>query len=101
VDIRNQSGRVEVSGLSGAALAAQHRIETTYGDVDFTWPASGGSMSFVLESTYGSIQSDYPATNRKRGSRENAEGKAGGDDGSSRATVTLTARSGSVFLRKE
>ena len=101
VDIRNQSGRVEVRGLSGSALAGQSRVETSYGDVDFSWPGGAGAMSFTLESTYGSIHSDFAAVSRKRGSRETAEGQAGGGREDSVATVTISARSGSIFLRED
>ena len=90
-----------VRDLRGEALKGQHRVETSYGDVDFSWPASAGAMSFVIESSYGSIQTDFPATSQKRGSRENAEGQVATDGQAPVSTVTLTARSGSVFLRKD
>jgi len=41
VGIRNESGRVEVGGLTGAALTAVHRLETSYGDPIFGWPGAG------------------------------------------------------------
>ncbi len=98
VEVRNQSGRVEVRGLTGKALTAQHRIETSYADVDFVWPDTS-AMAFDLESTYGSIASDFPAVSRERGSRTYAEGSVGQETGS-QAALTISARNGSVHLRK-
>lgn len=98
VDVRNQSGRVEVSGLTGKALAAQHRVETSYADVDFAWPGVA-SMAFDIECTYGSINSEFPAVSRERGSRSYAEGRVG-QETSSAAALTISARNGSVNLRK-
>ena len=99
VDIRNKSGRVEVGGLTGAALTAVHRVEASYGDVVFSWPAQASSLSFTLESSYGNILTDLPATVEKRGSKKSAEGQAGSERPS--ASVTLSARSGSVRLKQQ
>jgi len=98
VDIRNQSGRVEVSDLTGKALTAQHRVETSYADVDFAWPGTA-PMAFDLESSYGSINSDFPAVSRERGSRSYAEGAVGQDSANS-AALTVSVRNGSVNLRR-
>jgi len=97
VEVRNQSGRVEVGGLTGKALTAQHRVETSYADVEFAWPGIA-SMTFDLESSYGSINSDFPAVSRERGSRSYAEGTVGQDSGS--AALTVSVRNGSVNLRR-
>ena len=101
VGIRNQSGRVEVRDLGQGARNGQNRVETSYGDVDFSWSEGAGSMTFTLEATYGSIHSDFAAVNSKRGSRENAEGRVGDEGSRPAATVTLTARSGSIFMRAD
>lgn len=100
IDVRNQSGRVEVSGLTGNALRSQHRVHTSYADVDFDWPTAA-AMTYSLESTYGSLSVAFPGSINESGSRKNAEGRVGGDDSASSATVTLAARSGSVHLGKE
>ena len=76
-------------------------LETSYGDVDFSWPTRSGSMEFNLEASYGSIQSEFAAVSSKSGSRQNASGRVGEEGARPTATVTLTARSGSVFLRAD
>ena len=96
VTVRNQSGRVEVRGLSGAALAAEHRVETTYDEIVFAWPAGAATPRFSLECSYCSLKTDFEATVRDVGSRWYAEAP-----GSSAAAVTLAAQSGSISLRKE
>ena len=53
-------------GLRGAAIEAEHRIETSYDNIDFTWPAGRG-LEFKLESTYGKIRSRLPGTLREIG----------------------------------
>ena len=96
ITVVNQSGSVTVRGLSGAALGAEHRVQTSYADIDFTWPAAQ-SVSFSLESTYGRVESRIPGTLRESGSRKILEGSQGG----SKARVTLVSQSGSVLLRSE
>lgn len=96
ITVVNQSGGVTVRGLSGAALGAEHRVQTSYADIDFTWPAAQ-SVSFSLESTYGRVESRIPGTLRESGSRKILEGSQGG----SKARVTLVSQSGSVLLRSE
>ena len=95
VSVRNNSGRVEVTGLSGAALESDHRVETTYAEIVFEWPASGPVPGFDLDCSYCSLESDFPATYDKSGSRRSATGEGSGPGG-----VTLSSTSGSVFLRK-
>ena len=101
VEVRNQSGRVEVRDLGQGALAGHNRVETSYGDVDFSWPEGVGGMTFNLEATYGAIHSDFAAVSSKRGSREIAEGRVGDEGERPAATVSLTARSGSIFMRAD
>ena len=96
VAVRNQSGAVSVRGLSGEALRGQHQIETSYADIDFSWPASQ-RIDFRLESTYGQIRSGIPGTLRENGSRRTMEGGPGG----SPARLTLVAKAGSVRLETE
>ena len=99
VDIRNKSGRVEVGGLTGAALTAVHRVEASYGDVVFSWPVQASSVSFTLESSYGNILTDFAATVEERGSQKSARGQVGSDRPA--ASVDLSARSGSVRLKQQ
>jgi len=96
VTVRNQSGAVTVSGLTGKALGAAHEIRTSYADVQFGWPASAG-VTYEIESTYGSVRSALPGKLSESGSRKSFRGTSG--DG--RARLTLVADSGSVSLRTE
>ena len=96
ITVVNQSGGVTVRGLSGAALEAEHRVQTSYADIDFTWPAAQ-SVSFSLESTYGRIESRIPGTLRESGSRKILEASNAG----SKARITLVSQSGSVLLKSE
>jgi hypothetical protein len=73
-------------------------VETSYADVDFVWPGIA-AMAFDLESSYGSIVSDFPAVSRERGSRSYVEGRVG-QESSNSAALTISARNGSVNLRK-
>ena len=97
VTVRIQSGAASVSGLSGKALTAQHRIETTYGDIDVAWPR-GAQPTFHLESAGGSVKSDFPGSEREMGSRLMLD-SAGGTGGAGQ--LSLAAQSGSVSLRAE
>lgn len=94
VTVQNQSGAVTVDGLRGDALRATHRIETSYADVDVTWPESSG-LTFDLECTYGSLSTDLPGRVQNSGSRSSVQGSNG--DGPAR--MTLVAKNGSVRLR--
>ena len=95
VTVRNQSGRVEVRDLLGAALAAQHRVETTYGDILFAWPSQAAAPAFTLECSYCTMKNDFGVAVRESGSRRYAEAAGEG------ANVRLTAQSGSVSLRRD
>lgn len=98
IDVRNQSGRVRIRGLRKAALSGQNRVETSYGDIDFSWPPQSG-MRFAAESTYGAIRSDFAATHTERASRQRIGGVYDPSSGAAPVSVTHTARSGNVHLR--
>jgi len=96
VDVRNKSGAVSVSQLYGAALAGAHVVETSYADIDFSWPENS-PLGYRLESTYGSIRSHLPGTVHESGSRREMEGSTDG----AAARVRLTAVNGSVRLKRD
>ncbi len=96
INVVNQSGGVTVRGLTGAALSSEHRVQTTYADVDFTWPADQ-ALSFTLESSYGRVVSRLPGALRQSGSRQILESSPAG----ARARLTLLSQSGNVTLRSE
>lgn len=96
VTVRNQSGSVTVKGLTGAALTAEHRIDTSFGDIRFAWPKGSGA-TFSLESTFGSIRTGLPLTVRESSSRTTADGTTG----DARARITLSAESGSVIVEED
>jgi hypothetical protein len=95
--VRIQSGAAVVSGLSGKALSAEHRIATTYGDIEVAWPR-GSQPAFHLESSGGSVKSDFPGNQREMGSRLIFDGAAGA---AGAGQLSLSAQSGSVRLRAE
>jgi DUF4097 and DUF4098 domain-containing protein YvlB len=97
VTIRIQSGTASLSGLSGKALTAEHRIETTYGDIEVAWPR-GSQPRFHLESSGGSVKSDFAGNEREVGSRLILDGAAGA---AGSGQLSLAAQSGSVRLRAE
>jgi DUF4097 and DUF4098 domain-containing protein YvlB len=102
VEISNPSGGVILEAVDGDATIRSSyeaiRVETSYADVDFVWPGIA-AMAFDLESSYGSIVSDFPAVSRERGSRSYVEGRVG-QESSNSAALTISARNGSVNLRK-
>jgi len=96
VSVRIQSGTASISGFSGKALSAEHRIDTTYGDIDVVWPR-GAQPAFHLESSGGSVKSDFAGSEREVGSRLMLDGASGTGSG----RLSLSAQSGSVRLRAE
>ena len=96
ITVVNQSGSVTVSGLRGDALTARHSIETSYDNIAFDFPSAGGTPTFQLETTYGQISSDFEGSKEERGSRQLMQSASG----ASGASITLTARSGSISLRQ-
>ena len=93
---RAQSGSIDVSGLSGAALTARHDLQSTYGDVSVAWPRAT-KIGFRLESSGGSVRSDFGGEERDSGSRLIVESAAP----SGTALLTVAVQSGDVRLRKE
>jgi DUF4097 and DUF4098 domain-containing protein YvlB len=96
ITVRTQSGAVRVSGFAGRALAARHKLATSYGDATVFWPRAA-PLAAELESVDGSVASDLPGSRRELGSR-NLLSIAGAPDA---ASLTVTARGGSVELRLE
>ncbi len=96
VRLRNQSGPVEVRGLFGAALTAEHRVETSYSSVTFGWPR-GRAVSYDLESSYGTIASDLPGLTREEGPRDALSGSVG--EGPAR--ITIVSNNGDIRLLEE
>jgi hypothetical protein len=96
VTVRTQSGAVRVSGFAGPALAARHQVATSYGDATVLWPRSA-PLAAELEAVDGSVASDLPGSRRELGSRTlfSVAGAPGA------ASLTVTARGGSVELRLE
>lgn len=95
VRVANQSGAVTVTGLTGEALHARHVVETSYANIDFDFPAAGSAPAFELECTYGRISSDFEGAREERGSSQSMRSESGGE-----ASISLTARNGSVTLRR-
>lgn len=96
VAVVDQSGRVEVTGFSGDALAATHRIETSYADVEVAWPRSA-DLRYRLASTYGEIRADLPGAPQERGSRRVLEGRT--SEGAA-AGLDVSVQSGSIVVRR-
>jgi len=96
VTVINQSGRVEVAGLTGDALTAAHRVETSYADVEITWP-SAAELQYRLASTYGDIRGDLPGTSEERGSRRVKEGRTAE---APLARLDVSVQSGSITVRR-
>ena len=96
VTVQDQSGSVTVQGLSGAALEAQHHVETSFGDIDFHWP-KGRAVSYKLEGTFGWIQSDLPGNVREISSRRILEGRQGAGG----ASLSLVTQSGNIDLKSQ
>ena len=57
------------------------------------------TLSFTPDSSYGKILTDFPASVEERGSHKSARGQAG--SGRPSASVSLSARSGSVDLEQQ
>jgi len=96
VMLRNESGPIEVNGLYGGALAADHRVETSYAEIRFHWPRDAG-VSYDLETTNGDIACDLPGVLRE----EPGVRKLAGSLGDGRARVALTSRNGGIELVAE
>ena len=95
IRIRNQSGRVRVSGLHGAALTAEHSIETSYANIEVEWPDST-PLAFDAKCTYGRIRSDFEGRLEAQSSssrRFTSEASGGG-------RMTLIVTNGSITLEK-
>lgn len=97
INIVNGGGEVMITGLAGAALSAQHRVEATHGGIDFTWPDELPPPAFRLESTFGEPRADFPASVTKDGSHVVLTSPA--ETGTS-PQITLIARNGSPRLHR-
>ena len=95
IRIRNQSGRVTVAGLHGAALTSEHSIETSYANIDVAWPGST-PLAVDAECTYGRIKSDLEG----RLEEPSSSSRRFTSDATGGGRMTLVATSGSITLEQ-